>query len=57
MKTYIYKCVRFKKDKLKRHLDIRANMIWMGAPPRLLTAEEVNIGDVIFCGSESKHFN
>lgn len=49
--TLIYPYVRKKKDSLKRHIDVRGGMVWIGPPPSILAQKDLEVGDVLFCGS------
>jgi hypothetical protein len=51
IKSLIYQYVRYKKNNLKLRIDARGKMLWMGPPPKLLSANDLEVGDVVFCGS------
>ncbi|MCA2018918.1 hypothetical protein LDJ79_22585 [Vibrio tritonius] len=51
LNSIIYPYVRKKKDNLKRRIDARGEMLWMGPEPEVLTKFDLLIDDVLFCGS------
>ncbi len=54
LNTLIYPYVRRKKDLLKRRIDARSEMLWMGGNPKILKQCNLLVGDVLFCGSAKK---
>jgi hypothetical protein len=54
MKRVIYRLIRWKQDNLKRRTDRRFEGLWMAPAPKLLDAQELLAGDVLFCGQAKR---
>ena len=51
LNSIVYPYIRKKKDDLKRRIDVRGKVLWMGPKPEIIKESDLVIGDVLFCGS------